>query len=129
MGLSCVDLGLTWATIHFYASDHVDELEALLSKWMGPFAKKIKKEEEPVTSNAVISYMKKWISAEEQKATELEQFIARATTEFVISYAIHKTLLLPVRAGLTAMITPNLVRWLTKRGWIRGTQAAAKTTV
>ncbi|KDQ21687.1 hypothetical protein BOTBODRAFT_26116 [Botryobasidium botryosum FD-172 SS1] len=46
----------------------------------------------------------------------------------VLSYAIHKTLLLPVRVGLTAAFTPRLVRWLTSRGWTgaAGTRRAAE---
>ncbi|PLW55984.1 hypothetical protein PCANC_02989 [Puccinia coronata f. sp. avenae] len=38
-------------------------------------------------------------------------------TTAVVAYTIHKTILLPVRLGLTAWITPPLVRHLRKRGW------------
>ena len=38
--------------------------------------------------------------------------------EVVLAYGIHKTLLLPLRAGLTAAWTPKMVNWLTKNGWI-----------
>jgi hypothetical protein len=38
----------------------------------------------------------------------------------LLAYTVHKTLLLPVRAGLTAALTPRLVGWLTKRGWAGG---------
>lgn len=36
----------------------------------------------------------------------------------ILAYGIHKTLLLPVRIGLTAGITPRFVAFLTKRGWV-----------
>ncbi|PVG00403.1 hypothetical protein CPB86DRAFT_224361 [Serendipita vermifera] len=35
----------------------------------------------------------------------------------VLAYTVHKTLFLPLRAGLTVAITPKLVRWLRTRGW------------
>ncbi|MGF2043774.1 FAM210A/B-like domain-containing protein, partial [Staphylococcus aureus] len=59
------------------------------------------------------------LPSEPDKATEMEQFIARISTEFVLAYAIHKTLLLPLRAGITIAITPAFVRWLVRRGWAR----------
>ncbi|WWC72802.1 uncharacterized protein I206_106766 [Kwoniella pini CBS 10737] len=38
--------------------------------------------------------------------------------ELALAYAIHKTLLLPVRAGLTVAWTPKIVNWLASRGWV-----------
>ena len=45
----------------------------------------------------------------------------------VLAWAIHKTLLMPVRVGLTAAYTPRLVNWLRSRGWAgsQGTRRAA----
>lgn len=37
---------------------------------------------------------------------------------FVIAYGIHK-LLVPLRLVATSMITPPLVRWLVRKGWIK----------
>lgn len=49
-----------------------------------------------------------------KKEDKLEGYSAIATTA-VLAYAIHKTLLLPVRIGLTVAITPRIVR--TMRAW------------
>ena len=38
--------------------------------------------------------------------------------ELVLAYGIHKTALLPFRAGLTVAWTPKVVGWLASRGWI-----------
>ncbi|KAF9437316.1 hypothetical protein BGZ76_001203 [Entomortierella beljakovae] len=49
---------------------------------------------------------------------------------FVIAYGIHK-LLVPFRVVATSMITPPLVKWLIKRGWMKPvikSSAAATTT-
>ncbi|KAF5314745.1 hypothetical protein D9611_007078 [Ephemerocybe angulata] len=48
-------------------------------------------------------------------------------TMLVLAFGIHKTVFWPVRIGLTAGLTPRLVRWLTRRGWAggEGTKRAA----
>jgi hypothetical protein len=52
---------------------------------------------------------------------------------FVIAYGIHK-LLVPLRVVATSMITPPLVKWLVRKGWIKevakqgAKQGAVKTT-
>jgi N-terminal acetyltransferase 2 len=38
----------------------------------------------------------------------------------VLAYTLHKTLLLPLRIGLTAAFTPRIVNWLRARGWAGG---------
>nr|GAT57694.1 predicted protein [Mycena chlorophos] len=38
----------------------------------------------------------------------------------LLAYGVHKTLFLPFRVGLTAYLTPSLVRWLRQRGWAGG---------
>ncbi|KZT57710.1 hypothetical protein CALCODRAFT_407115, partial [Calocera cornea HHB12733] len=45
----------------------------------------------------------------------------------VLAYAVHKTLFLPFRVGITAGVTPSLVKWLQSRGWagVAGTKRAA----
>ena len=46
----------------------------------------------------------------------------------VLAWAIHKTVFMPVRVGLTAAYTPRLVDWLRSRGWAgsQGTRKAAQ---
>jgi hypothetical protein len=38
--------------------------------------------------------------------------------EIALAYAIHKTALLPFRAGVTVAVTPKFVNWLAARGWV-----------
>ncbi|KAL4399953.1 DUF1279 superfamily [Malassezia pachydermatis] len=130
-GLSFIDCMATFAAIHFYASEQVDDLEALLSKWLGPIMKKLKKEDpQEKQESAILNYVKKlFVEEKPEKSHDVEQLFARISTEFVLAYAIHKTILLPFRAGLTAMITPSIVRALARRGWIRPIkEATAKMT-
>ena len=46
----------------------------------------------------------------------------------VLAWAIHKTLFMPIRVGLTAVFTPRVVNWLRLRGWTgsQGTRRAAE---
>lgn len=126
MIMSGIDCSLTFLAIHFYAGEQVGELEALLSKWLGPVIKKLKGGDEP-KENAIVGYVKKWFVVEE-KNSEFELLLARLSTEFVLAFAIHKTIMLPVRAGITLMITPPIVRWLVKRGWVRPVKQAVSKT-
>ncbi|GAA5901270.1 hypothetical protein JCM6882_007731 [Rhodosporidiobolus microsporus] len=74
------------------------------------------------------------VPAAEMKKAEAEEkgYSAYATTA-VLAYAIHKTVLLPLRVGITVAITPKVVRLLQSWGWKVGmagtaTGAAAATT-
>lgn len=46
----------------------------------------------------------------------------------VLAWAIHKTVFMPLRVGLTAVFTPRVVNWLRSRGWAgsQGTRRAAE---
>ncbi|KAG8698675.1 hypothetical protein FRC09_007095 [Ceratobasidium sp. 395] len=35
----------------------------------------------------------------------------------ILAWTVHKTLFLPLRVGVTAAVTPKLVRWLQQKGW------------
>lgn len=118
--MSIIDCGLTFAAIHFYGGDNVRELERVVRDWVGL----AKKEEEPAEQSPDTEKARKLVAAEDQP-TEWDEMIARLSTEFVLAYGIHKTILLPVRAGVTAAITPAVVRWLIRRGWARPIKAAA----
>ncbi|WWC64971.1 uncharacterized protein I303_107585 [Kwoniella dejecticola CBS 10117] len=54
-------------------------------------------------------------NAKEEKA---QWFSKTFWAELALAYAIHKTLLLPVRAGFTVAWTPKIVNWLASRGWV-----------
>ncbi|KAI9179928.1 DUF1279 super [Blastocladiella emersonii ATCC 22665] len=47
-------------------------------------------------------------------------------TTFLIAYAFHK-LLLPIRVPITAAVTPGVVRYLRRWGWMKDMGAVART--
>ncbi|KAI9285433.1 hypothetical protein BC943DRAFT_323327 [Umbelopsis sp. AD052] len=106
LALSAVDLSLTMAVITFTGAEKVKQVEDwALKEVKGLFGIKHK-----ITPKAD--------SAEKPSMASI----------FVIAYGIHKTILLPVRLGLTAAITPFLARKLQQMGFrVPGTRKIAKT--
>ena len=94
LSLSAVDLSLTMAAITFTGADKVKQMEDwLLKEAKGLFGMK-------------------------HKSTPKSDSVEKPSiwSIFVIAYGIHKTVLLPVRLGLTAAITPFLARKLQQIG-------------
>ncbi|KAK4688316.1 N-terminal acetyltransferase 2, partial [Tremellales sp. Uapishka_1] len=59
------------------------------------------------------------LTPEERKRKKNSGWGSRALwAEIALAYGIHKTALLPFRAGLTVAWTPKVVAWLTARGWV-----------
>ena len=119
MIMSGVDMTFAFVCVHFAGGDKVKELENKARQAFGISKKDMKQPSGSDDSDAK-SFLQ--VIAADKETKEL---IAQLTTEFVIAFGIHKTLFLPVRAGITAAITPRLVRWLIKRGWARPPRAAA----
>lgn len=119
--LSAVDLGLSFILVHLAGADKIEWVkDYVVAQWRnvryGSDAakemKRIEDEEQRVRD------------AEEAKAggdkggSRKKKQNAMLWAEFALAYGIHKTLLLPVRVGATAAVTPKLVHWLTARGWV-----------
>ncbi|KAG0663858.1 hypothetical protein C6P46_002083 [Rhodotorula mucilaginosa] len=67
------------------------------------------------------------VRAEQETGQKKSKYGTIATTA-VLAYAIHKTLFLPVRVGITVAITPKVVRMLQGWGWKVGMAAGAPPT-
>lgn len=121
LALSAVDLGLTFLCVHLVGADKIE--------WVKDYA---------VAQWRVARYgadqarEMRALEVEEQRLKDAEDAAggkvaeggkkkkgnAILWAEFALAYGIHKTLLLPVRVGATAAVTPRLVHWLTARGWV-----------
>ncbi|OZJ02577.1 hypothetical protein BZG36_04200, partial [Bifiguratus adelaidae] len=133
LALSCVDLGITFAAIKFAGADKVKRLEEKAKKqvkdWLGWESKPKAEEEKEWQSYMVriVHYIfpeKHKTEDESSNGTDGDQ--PSFASLFAIAYAIHKTILLPVRVGLTAWITPPLVKKLQSMGWNLGRKALTK---
>ncbi|GAA5868669.1 hypothetical protein JCM3774_003620 [Rhodotorula dairenensis] len=67
------------------------------------------------------------VRVEKDASAKKSKYGTIATTA-VLAYAIHKTLFLPVRVGITVAITPRVVRVLQGWGWKVGMAAGAPPT-
>lgn len=101
--LGAVDFGLSFMLIYLVGTEHVQKAEDwVLGQLNWKRASPIH-ETDPATTAPTSSS---------------DQSILWTTA--VVAYTIHKTILLPVRVGLTAWVTPPIVRALRKRGWKLG---------
>ena len=127
LALSVVDYSLTLAVVHAVGLERVEppfryvlheyrkirygEEEALKIEEERRKAEKAKEANEKAESEK--------LSPDERKKKESSVLGSRTFwAEAALAYAIHKTLILPVRAGLTVAITPKLVKWMAARGWV-----------
>lgn len=122
--LGTVDLGIIFALVHYYGGDKVREIERTVRRWIGL---NVDEATETVQHSPDTEKPRPLVAPGEDKS-DTQKFIAQLTTEFVLAYGIHKTLLLPVRAAITAAITPAVVRWLVRRGWARPIRTATATS-
>ncbi|WWC98403.1 hypothetical protein V866_005294 [Kwoniella sp. B9012] len=118
--LSTIDCSLTFIAVHTFGAEKIEPIFDSVIQFY-----RVKRYGEEEADN-----LKK--IDEEKKAEELEKaklegaadtdknkwFGKTFWAELALAYAIHKTLLLPVRAGLTVAWTPKIVNWLASRGWV-----------
>ena len=125
--MSAVDYSLTLAVVHAVGLERVEPPfryvmhEYRKVRYGEEEALKIeednRKEEALKVANEKAALEK--LSPEERKKKESSVLGSRTFwAEAALAYAIHKTLLLPLRAGLTVAVTPKLVSWMAARGWV-----------
>lgn len=118
--LGTIDLGIIFALVHYYGGDKVREIERTIRRWIGL---NVDEATETVQHSPDTEKPRPLVAPGEDKS-DTQKLVTQLTTEFVLAYGIHKTLLLPVRAAITAAITPGVVRWLVRRGWARPIKTA-----
>ncbi|KAL7312679.1 hypothetical protein PS15m_008416 [Mucor circinelloides] len=109
LGVGCVDLGVTLGVIQLVGLDKVKALERGVLDIVYNTGERFgikRKEDVLVTSDK---------SVINENPDDTPSF----ASVFILAYGIHKTLLLPVRLGITAAITPAIVRKLHQMGWAR----------
>ena len=127
LALTAVDLSLTFAVVHAFGAERIEPLfkgvmhQYRVLRYGEPEAIRIEEEsrKEAEVKEAEEKAELEKLSPEERKKKQASLWGSRTFwAELVLAYTIHKTLLLPVRAGLTVAWTPPLVKWLTRRGWV-----------
>ena len=113
--LSTIDFTLSFAVVHGVGAERIEPLLASSLRrfrlWRHGEEETAKLEKEDVVRRAEV---KKETEGKGGKGYWNSRMF---WAEVAIAYTIHKTLLLPFRAGLTAAWTPKVVKWLRARGW------------
>lgn len=106
LGVGAVDLGVTFGILQLVGLDKVKAVEKGVLDVVYSTGEKFgitKKPTEEKTADVVVN----------------EDGTPSFASVFILAYGIHKTLLLPIRLGITAAITPAIVRKLHQLGWSR----------
>lgn len=106
LGVGVVDLGVTFGVIQLVGLDKVKALEKGVLDVVYNTGARFGITKEPTVDNDSDVVLDK---------DDTPSF----ASVFILAYGIHKTLLLPVRLGITAAITPAFVRKLHQLGWSR----------
>ncbi|KAI7891489.1 uncharacterized protein EV154DRAFT_507599 [Mucor mucedo] len=106
LGVGVVDLGVTFGVIQLVGLDKVKALEKGVLDVFYDTGARFGITKKPTVDNGSDVVMN-------------EDDTPSFASVFILAYGIHKTLLLPVRLGITAAITPAFVRKLHQLGWAR----------
>lgn len=99
--LGLVDFSIAFAAIHLFGAEKVGKATAYIKGAVADVWHGTRPEDSPDDSPVAHSHV---------GSGSLWAMV-------VLAYTVHKTLFLPLRAGLTVAITPRFVRWLNTRGW------------
>lgn len=112
--IGVVDFTVSFAAINLFGAEHVSRVTTAVKEMVGGF----------LPSRPAEPGREAMDSAARSHSGGSEGIWAMV----VLAYTIHKTVFLPVRVGVTAAVTPRLVKWLRTRGWAgsAGTKRAAQ---
>ncbi|KAG9326982.1 hypothetical protein KVV02_001932 [Mortierella alpina] len=113
LGISMIDLAATFVIVKAAGMDKIEKAQDwVLENIGGYFGYKAKPHEEHRHQDADLD------NVDDEQVGAIYNKASGLWSVFVIAYGIHK-LLVPLRVVATGMITPPLVKWLVKRGWIK----------
>ncbi|CAO3635199.1 unnamed protein product [Mucor hiemalis] len=106
LGVGCVDLGITFGIIQLAGLEKVKTLERGVLDIVYSTGEKF-----GISKKSDVDQHSELIAKEDETPS--------LASVFILAYGIHKTVLLPVRLGITAAITPAIVRKMHQLGWNR----------
>ncbi|KAG0033714.1 hypothetical protein BGZ82_006001 [Podila clonocystis] len=132
LGISTLDLAATFVIVKAAGMDKIEQAQDwVLDNVGGYFGYKSSAEKHAEESQkrkeALDSKNAELDSVDDAQVGAIYNKASGLWSVFVIAYGIHK-LLVPLRVVATSMITPPLVKWLVKRGWIKEVAKAAPKT-
>ncbi|KAG0215347.1 hypothetical protein BGX28_000087 [Mortierella sp. GBA30] len=120
-GISMIDLAATFVIVKAAGMDKIEKAQDWVIEHVGGyFGYKPKPHEDHQKNNNAVDLD----NVDDEQVGAIYNKASGLWSVFVIAYGIHK-LLVPLRVVATGMITPPLVKWLVKRGWIKEVPKAA----
>ncbi|KAF9083017.1 hypothetical protein BGX29_003440 [Mortierella sp. GBA35] len=118
LGISTLDLAATFVIVKAAGMEKIEKAQDWVLEHVGTyFGYKSKPHSHPhndTTPAAGVDLDK----VDDEQVGAIYNKASGLWSVFVIAYGIHK-LLVPLRVVATSMITPPLVKWLVKKGWIK----------
>ncbi|KAF9946998.1 hypothetical protein BGZ70_002921 [Mortierella alpina] len=115
-GISMIDLAATFVIVKAAGMDKIEKAQDWVLENIGSyFGYKAKPHDEDPHHRSKEADLD---NVDDEQVGAIYNKASGLWSVFVIAYGIHK-LLVPLRVVATGMITPPLVKWLVKRGWIK----------
>ncbi|GJJ74740.1 N-terminal acetyltransferase 2 [Entomortierella parvispora] len=118
LGISCIDLAATFVVVKAMGMDKIAVAQDWVLENWGPYVGYKPKTAEEKAAAAAKSEAEKLDKVDDEQVGAIYNHASGLWSVFVIAYGIHK-LLVPLRVVATGAITPPLVKWLVKKGWIK----------
>ncbi|KAF8932447.1 hypothetical protein BGZ47_011372 [Haplosporangium gracile] len=115
LGISTLDLAATFIIVKAAGMEKIEKAQDYVLEHYGSyFGYKPKSHSHPHEGSEAVDLDK----VDDEQVGAIYNKASGLWSVFVIAYGIHK-LLVPLRVVATSMITPPLVKWLVKKGWIK----------
>ena len=118
LGISCLDLAATFVVVKAMGMDKIAVAQDWVLENWGPYVGYKPKTAQEKAAAAAKSEAEKLDKVDDEQVGAIYNSASGLWSVFVIAYGIHK-LLVPLRVVATGAITPPLVKWLVKKGWIK----------
>ncbi|KAG0240512.1 hypothetical protein BGX31_001872 [Mortierella sp. GBA43] len=120
LGVSCVDLAATFVIVKAAGMDKIEQAQDWVVDHVGKYFgyKHDPNHHHPHTTGPGADGEVDLDKVDDEQVGAIYNKASGLWSVFVIAYGIHK-LLVPLRVVATSMITPPLVKWLVKKGWIK----------
>lgn len=115
LGISTLDLAATFIIVKAAGMEKIEKAQDYVIEHYGPYVGyKPKPHAHPHNNPEAVDLDK----VDDEQVGAIYNKASGLWSVFVIAYGIHK-LLVPLRVVATSMITPPLVKWLVRKGWIK----------
>ncbi|KAH7052569.1 hypothetical protein BKA57DRAFT_455969 [Linnemannia elongata] len=116
LGISTLDLAATFIIVKAAGMEKIEKAQDYVLEHYGPYVGyKPKPHDHSHNNNPEAVDLDK---VDDEQVGAIYNKASGLWSVFVIAYGIHK-LLVPLRVVATSMITPPLVKWLVRKGWIK----------